>query len=81
MNRLRRICARLVAARAFNIVIVVTILATAAGLGVETSLSLGARFGAVIHLVYDVTLAVFALEAAIKLTAVAPRFGRYFGDG
>ena len=81
MNRLRRVCERLVAARAFDLVIVAMILATAVGLGLETSQALDARFGSAIHLAYDVALVVFTLEAAIKLTAVAPRFGRYFGDG
>ncbi len=81
MNRLQRVCARVVATRAFDMVIVAMILATAIGLGVETSRALGERFGPTIHLVYDVALAVFVVEAALKITAVAPRFGRYFGDG
>ncbi len=81
MNPLTRSCARIAETRIFNIAIVATILATAIGLGIETSEALGARFGAAILLAYDVALAIFVVEAAIKLTAVAPRFGRYFGDG
>ena len=81
MDRLTRVCARIVDARAFNILIVAMILITALGLGLETSRSLGAEWGSAILLAYDVALAVFVVEAAIKLTAVAPRFGRYFGNG
>ena len=81
MNPLTRSCARIVETRTFNIAILAMILATAVGLGLETSEALGARFGAAILLAYDVALAVFVVEAAVKLTAVAPRFGRYFGDG
>ena len=81
MNGLRRVCARIVAAPAFNGLIVAMILITALGLGLETSQSIHARFGHVIQWAFHVTLAVFVIEAAIKLTAVAPRFERYFRDG
>ena len=81
MYRLQHLCRRLVAARGFDIAIVVTILAVAVGLGLETSRVLGDRFGAAIHLAYDVALVVFALEAMVRIVAVAPRFRRYFGDG
>ena len=81
MDRLTRVCARIVDARSFNILIVAMILVTALGLGLETSRSLGAEWGPTILLAYDIALAVFAVEALIKLTAVAPRFGRYFGNG
>ena len=81
MKRLRQICARLVAAPAFNVVIFAMILITAIGLGLETSQTFHARFHGIIQWAYHVALAVFVIEAAIKLTAVAPRFERYFKDG
>lgn len=81
MNRLQRTCERMVGTRAFDGVVIAMILATAIGLGVDTSHVLGARFGPVIGWVYQAALVVFILEAAIKLTAVAPRFARYFRDG
>lgn len=81
LDRPRRLCRRIVASRAFETAVVAMILVTAVGLGLETSQALGARFGAAIRVAYTVALAVFALEAAIKLVAVAPRFGRYFRDG
>ena len=81
MNPLCRMCGRIADARSFNIAIIAMILVTAIGLGIETSETLGARFGAAILLAYDIALAAFVVEAAIKLTVVAPRFGRYFSDG
>ena len=81
MNRLRQGCARLAATRSFDGVVIVMILATAIGLGVDTSETMSARFRALIGWTYQAALAVFVLEAAVKLTAVAPRFQRYFRDG
>lgn len=81
LDRPRRLCRRIVASRIFEIAVIAMILVTAVGLGLETSRTLGASFGAAIRVAYAVALAVFALEAAIKLIAVAPRFGRYFRDG
>ena len=81
MKRLQRACERMVRTRAFDNVVIAMILATAVGLGVDTSHAVHARFGTLIEWVYQVTLVVFVVEAAIKLTAVAPRFERYFRDG
>ena len=81
MNRLRRVCARIVAAPAFDGLIIAMILITALGLGLETSQAFHARFGHAVQWAYHAALAVFVIEAAIKLTAVAPRFERYFKDG
>ena len=81
MNGLRQLCARLAAAPAFNGLIIAMILITALGLGLETSQPFHARYHDMIEWAYQVALAVFVLEAAIKLTAVAPRFERYFKDG
>ena len=81
MKRLRRVCERLVGMRAFDGVVIAMILATAIGLGADTSHALHSRFGPTIEWTYQIALAVFILEAAIKLTAVAPRFERYFRDG
>ena len=81
MNGLRGMCARIVAAPAFNGLIIAMILITALGLGLETSQAIHVSFGHVIQWAFHVALAVFVIEAAIKLTAVAPRFERYFRDG
>ena len=81
MNRLQRTCARIVELRTFEHIIIAMILATAIGLGADTSPALHARYGAFIEWVYQVALAVFVIEAGIKLAAVSPRFERYFRDG
>ena len=81
MKGLRGVCARIVAAPAFNGLVIAMILITALGLGLETSQTIHVRFGNVIQWAFHVALAVFVIEAAIKLTAVAPRFERYFRDG
>ena len=81
MKRLQQVCVRVAGMRTFDNVVIVMILATAVGLGVETSETLGVRLGALVGWVYLAALAVFILEAAIKLTAVSPRFDRYFRDG
>ena len=81
MKGLRWVCARIVAAPAFNGLIIAMILITALGLGLETSQAFHARFGHAVQWAFHVALAIFVIEAAIKLTAVAPRFERYFKDG
>ena len=81
MNGLKWVCARIVAAPAFNGLIIAMILITALGLGLETSQAFHARFGHAIQWAFHAALAIFVIEAAIKLTAVAPRFERYFKDG
>ena len=81
MNELRRLCARIVAAPAFNGLVIAMILVTALGLGLETSQAIHASYGNAIQWAYHVALGVFVVEAAIKLTAVSPRFERYFKDG
>ena len=81
MKGLRGVCARLVAAPIFNGLIIAMILITALGLGLESSQAFHVRFGGAIQWAYHVALAVFVFEAAVKLTAVSPRFERYFRDG
>ena len=81
MNALRQVCVRIAAAPAFNGLIIAMILITAIGLGLETSQTLHASFGHTIQWAFHVALAIFVFEAAVKLTAVAPRFERYFKDG
>jgi voltage-gated sodium channel len=50
-------------------------------LGLETVPSLVARYHGWFELGHQLILVVFIVEAAMKITAVAPRFGKYFGDG
>ena len=46
MKRLQQTCVRVAGMRTFDNVVIAMILVTAAGLGVDTSETLGARFGA-----------------------------------
>jgi voltage-gated sodium channel len=50
-------------------------------IGLETSHDIVAAYGTWLHLGNDLILGVFIIEAALKLTAVAPRFSLYFGNG
>ena len=81
MKRLQETCARIAGMRTFDGVVIAMILATAVGLGIDTNEPLRARFGDLIGWTYQAALAVFILEAVVKLAAVAPRFERYFRDG
>lgn len=49
--------------------------------GLETSLTVVARFGPLIEWLHRLVLAVFIIEAGLRIAAVAPRVGRYFRDG
>ena len=72
MKRLQQVCVRVVGMRTFDNVVIVMILATAVGLGVDTSETLGVRLGALVEWVYLAALAVFILEAAAFMSMVQP---------
>lgn len=72
---------RFLGTRLFEYLIVGLILINAAILGLETSPYIVDRWGDWLELGNDLILAMFILEAVAKITAVAPRIGRYFGDG
>lgn len=67
--------------RFFEPFIIACILLNGLVLGLETSVSVMAGYGHLLSLTNNVILGVFIVEAALKITAVAPRIGRYFGDG
>ena len=50
-------------------------------IGLDTSVTLAARFGGAFALASQTFLAIFVVEALIKMTAVWPRLRDYFGDG
>lgn len=72
---------RVVDGRWFEPAMIGLILFNGVLIGLETSKEFVASYGDWLHLGNDIILAVFIAEAALKLTAVAPRFSRYFGDG
>lgn len=57
------------------------ILLNAAILGLETAPALVEHYGNWFELGHHFILTAFIIEAVLKITAVAPRFKRYFGDG
>lgn len=65
----------------FERFIIALILLNGAILGMETSAALTAQYGAWFEHAHGLILAVFVLEVIFKISAVAPRVGRYFGDG
>ena len=50
-------------------------------IGLETSREFVERYDGWLRVGNDLILAVFVVEALLKITAVAPRFGLYFGNG
>ena len=81
MNVMQATLKNIVIDPSFERTIVVLIVINAIVLGMETYPDLESRFGKAMLWVNHIVLAVFVLEAAMKITAVAPRFGKYFGDG
>ena len=72
---------RVVAARWFEPVMIGLILFNGVLIGLETSHDIMEGYGRWLHFGNDAILAVFIIEAALKITAVAPRVERYFGNG
>ena len=72
---------QIVSAPWFERVIIAFILINGAILGMETSPSLVAQQGGLLHLGNRVILGIFILEAVLKMIAVAPQIDRYFRDG
>ncbi len=70
-----------VEARGFEPFMIGLILFNAVLIGLETSHDVMAQYGTLLHLGNDIILGIFIIEVALKLAAVAPRFGLYFGSG
>jgi voltage-gated sodium channel len=71
----------MVGARWFEPFMIGLILFNAVLIGLETFPQIEARYSGILHLGNDIILAVFIAEVLLKITAVAPRFRLYFGDG
>jgi len=72
---------QIVTHRAFEYFIIGIILLSAVLIGLETSDDIMAGYGHVIQWGNRFVLAVFILEAALKIYAVAPKLKLYFGNG
>jgi len=72
---------RLLAHKGFDATIIVLILFNALILGLETSANITAAYGQWLERGHDIILALFIVEALVKIAAVTPRWRLYFGDG
>lgn len=78
---MRPFAQRTVDARWFEPAMITMIVLNGVLIGLETSHDILAAHGDLLHLGNNVFLGVFIIEAALKITAVAPRFRLYFGNG
>ena len=78
---MKAFCARVVSAVWFEPFMIGCIVVNAIIIGLETSKTIEGAYGHLLHLGNDVFLVVFIVEALLKITAVAPRFRLYFGNG
>lgn len=74
------LCRHIVNARAFQRFITLAIVVAGALVGLETSPSLMAEHGALVHALDAVVLVIFSLEIVVRMTAESPRPWRYFRD-
>ena len=81
MERLTQLSRRLTEAPAFELGIVAIIIINALLLGVGTSPTLDREYGTWIGIGYQLALAIFIVEALLKMTASSPRVAGYFKDG
>ena len=81
MKSMKKIAANIVQQPLFEHSIIGLILLNAAILGLETVPVLVAHYGNWFELGHHLILTAFIIEAALKITAVAPRLKLYFGDG
>ena len=70
-----------VESRGFEYLIVSVIILNAIILGLETDTAIMSNWGDLLHFGNRAILAIFILEAAVKIYAVAPRLRLYFGSG
>ncbi len=78
---IRKLCRRLVDHVWFERTIILLIVVNAIVLGLETFPSVADRFGDQLVAFNNLVLAVFIIEALIKIAAVAPHYRNYFGNG
>jgi len=78
---MKRISENIVQHPLFEHSIIALILLNAAILGLETVPTLVTHYSNWFELGHDLILTAFIIEAVLKITAVAPRFKLYFGDG
>ena len=80
LNRITDISRRVTEAPAFEAVIIAIIVINAVLLGIGTSSTLDREYGYLITIAFQVSLAVFIVEALLKMAASKPRAAGYFRD-
>ena len=78
---MRLFCQKLVDSKGFEYGILGLIIFSAAVLGLETVERIRVEYHQTLILINKVILAIFILEAVVKIIAVAPQINRYFGRG
>jgi len=79
-EKIRRFCYQFGNHPKFSNFIVVLIVLNAITIGLDTSPTLSARFGAWFSYANNFVLVMFIVEAAFKIIGAAPRVGQYFKD-
>jgi len=78
---MQKLAQKIVQHRLFEQFIIAIILISAVLIGLETSVEIMDLYGDWIHLGNQLVLTIFIIEAALKIYAVAPKLGDYFGKG
>jgi len=78
---MKKFAQKIVSKKAFEHFIIALIILNGIVLGLETSPTVLAAYGDLLAWTNHIIIAVFVVEALLKITAVAPRFKLYFGDG
>lgn len=81
MNKVIALSRRITEAPAFDAAIVAIIILNAVLLGFGTSPEIDQTFGNLIDIGHHITLAIFIVEAILKMIAASPRVAGYFRDG
>ena len=78
---MQQIAQKIIQHKHFEHFIIGVILISAVLIGLETSADIVAEYGAWINLGNQLVLAIFIIEAALKIYAVAPKISEYFNKG
>ena len=78
---MKRWAQRIVETRWFEHFIIGLILLNGVVLGLETAPAIVTEYGPWLERINQIVIAIFVVEAALKIIAVAPQLNRYFGNG
>ena len=81
MSEMSDFCRKIVHARWFHHLVILTIIVAGVLAGIETNPAALATYGPLLQVLDRIVLGVFIVEAILKLTAHCPRPWNYFRDG